>query len=193
MSFYDSTEGVESYVKMAEGYDGREIIDELAKHLPSGSTVLELGMGPGVDLEILSERYTVTGSDFSEPFLARYRQKNPGADLLQLDAVTMKTERRFNCIYSNKVLHHLTRDELEESLRQQVAKLNPGGLLCHTFWAGENEETIQGMRFVYYNEQALEAIMPDGCETLVMERYTEMEENDSVHWIARFAAESSAS
>ena len=65
MSYYHDQENAEGYVKMAEGYDGHELIERLKLHLPAGSTVLELGMGPGSDLEILAEDYTVTGSDYS--------------------------------------------------------------------------------------------------------------------------------
>ena len=117
MGFYDDEENVEAYVQMAEGYDGRELVDVLKKHLPSGSSVLELGMGPGKDLALLAEAYDATGSDSSEVFLRRYRRDHPDADLLLLDAVTLATERRFDAIYSNKVLHHLSVDELRTSLR----------------------------------------------------------------------------
>ncbi len=53
MSYFDDEQNVEAYVKMAEGYNGRNLINILKKHLPPNATVLELGMGPGVDYEIL--------------------------------------------------------------------------------------------------------------------------------------------
>ncbi len=46
---------------MAAGYDGRELIAALTNYLPAGAEVLELGMGPGVDLDLLSQTYQVTG------------------------------------------------------------------------------------------------------------------------------------
>ncbi len=130
MGFYDDEDNVETYVKMAEGYDGRELVAALRQHLPPGATVLELGMGPGKDLALLAEAFTATGSDRSEIFLRRYRRDHPDADLLLLDAVTLETERCFDAIYSNKVLHHLSVDELRKSLHRQVARLNADGLLC---------------------------------------------------------------
>ena len=90
MGFFDTDEGIEQYMEMAEGYDGAELVAVLRKHLPEGSSVLELGMGPGVDLDILARDYEVTGSDTSEPFLDRYRDLHPDADLLNLDAVITK-------------------------------------------------------------------------------------------------------
>ena len=46
-------------------------------------------------LALLAEHYIVTGSDRALPFLGRYRRLRPDADLLQLDAVTLETDRRF--------------------------------------------------------------------------------------------------
>ncbi len=96
---------------MADGYDGAELIALLRRYLPEGSSVLELGMGPGKDLDLFRQSYRVTGSDISRVFLDRYRKDHPEADLLLLDATSMDTDRTFDCIYSNKVLHHLSRPE----------------------------------------------------------------------------------
>lgn len=46
---------------MAEGYDGTDMIKILQNHLPENSTVLELGMGPSKDIDILKKSYAVTG------------------------------------------------------------------------------------------------------------------------------------
>ncbi len=108
MSYYEDKDNAEQYIKMAEGYDGATLIAVLNEHLAAGSTVLELGMGPGTDLGLLAETYTVTGSDYTQTFLDIYLETHPDADLLRLDAQTLETKRTFDCIYSNKVLHQLT-------------------------------------------------------------------------------------
>jgi trans-aconitate methyltransferase len=179
MSYFDDEQNVLEYIEMAEGFDGRELVEKLGAFLPEGSTVLELGMGPGVDLELLSRKYKATGSDTSEIFLSRYRAEHPDADLLSLDAVTLDTDRKFQCIYSNKVLHHLTRHELPRSFLRQADVLRPGGITLHTFWHGE-EETHHGMRFVYYEFSELEAMIPTEFQILEISLYEEMEENDSI-------------
>jgi len=53
MNYYDDPKNVADYIQMAEGYNGEELIQLLQEVLPSGSTVLELGMGPGTDLDLL--------------------------------------------------------------------------------------------------------------------------------------------
>jgi trans-aconitate methyltransferase len=117
--FYHSKKHVMEYINMAEGYDGKELIEILKKYLPEKSTVLELGMGPGKDLDILKNDFDVTGSDNSDIFLDMYREKHPNADLIHLDAETLITNRKFDCIYSNKVLHHLSTKKLKQSIKSR--------------------------------------------------------------------------
>lgn len=179
--YYHDPKHAEQYLDLAAGYDGRELIERLRAWLQPGSTVLELGMGPGVDLEILAENFVVTGSDYAPPFLKRYRQLHPEADLLLLDAITLQTERRFDCIYSNKVLYHLSETELVGSLRRQADLLNRGGILLHSFWVGQGSEEMHGLTFTYYTEATLAPLFPDNYELIESRRYTEMEADDSLY------------
>ncbi len=185
MGYYDEEENVEAYVRMAEGYDGRELVDELRKRLAPGSTVLELGMGPGKDLALLAEAFAATGSDRSEAFLRRYRRDHPDADLLRLDAVTLETERRFDAIFSNKVLHHLRVDALRLSFRRQAARLNANGLVLHSFWHGEGTEEKHGLRFTYYTGASLAGVVGPEFEWVACARYTEIDEGDSLWLLLR--------
>lgn len=182
MGFFDEKKNVDAYIKIAEGYDGRELVACLSKYLTAGSTVLELGMGPGVDLDLLAEHFTVTGSDLSEIFLDMYRQKNPEADLLLLDAVSLDTDRTFDCIYSNKVLHHLSKSELQESFAGQTELIPKGGYLMHSFWHGEGEEEHEGLRFVYYKvPELLEIIGTAAYDVVDSSLYKEFKKNDSFY------------
>jgi cyclopropane fatty-acyl-phospholipid synthase-like methyltransferase len=184
MGFYDDEETARQYISMAEGYDGRELIEILSSHLPQKSSVLEIGMGPGVDLKILKQHFQVTGSDNSQFFLDRYRNSNPDADLLFLDAVELDTKRTFDCIYSNKVLHHLTNDELATSLGRQKAILADNGLVMHSFWRGEGTEEHFGLKFVNHTESSLRSIFGDVFNIVDIVTYKEMEEDDSLYVLA---------
>lgn len=184
-NYFDDENNARDYIEMAEGYDGRELIEVLKDYLPEGATVLELGMGPGVDLDLLSKSYQVTGSDNAQPFLDIYRQTNPDAELLLLDAITIETDRKFDCIYSNKVLHHLSTDELKDSCNRQAELLNPGGILFHSFWYGDQEEFMQGLRFQYYTQESLLTIVEPLFEVLEITRYQEMDENDSIYLVLK--------
>ena len=184
MTFYHSKEGVSQYIEMAEGYDGRELIDVLGEYLEADASVLEIGMGPGVDLDILGSHFKATGSDYSELFLDRYASTHPDADLIQLDAITMETDRQFDAIWSNKVLHHLGEQELRKSVRRQHEILHSRGIVMHSFWYGEGSEEYSGMNFHYYDEDFLGSVFSPLFKVLRLERYTEMEENDSIFVLA---------
>jgi len=182
MGYYDNRNSVQEYIAMAEGYDGSMLLDVLKKHLPTGSTVLELGMGPGKDLELLGTDCVATGSDHSELFLDLYRENHPDADLLFLDAVSLDTDRQFDCIYSNKVLIHLSELELRASFARQAAVLNPRGLLMHSFWYGDQEaEEQHGLTFYYYTEPVLTQLAGEAYTILDVARYKEIVEGDSVY------------
>ena len=185
MGFFDTEEGVSEYLEMAKGHDGRELIEKLSDYLPADSTILELGMGPGTDLEVLSKRYEVTGSDNSNLFIERYRKANPEADLMLLDAVTLETDRRFDCLFSNKVLQHLKREDLEKSVPRQAGVLEEGGLLAHSLWHGNKIEDHGGLHFQFYEESDLEEMFGDHFDVVLMERYEEMEPGDSIFAILK--------
>ena len=112
-------------------------------------------------------------------------QYDPDADLVQLDAVTMDIDRRFDCIYSNKVLQHLTRDELRTSLANQAAVLNAGGILFHSFWLGDGEEVFDGLFNAYYTEETLRTLIGDEYEIDDFQTYDEMGEGDSFFVVMR--------
>lgn len=184
MGFFDDEKNVQQYMDMADGYDGKELIEILKTHLRPGSHVLELGMGPGKDLDLLKEDYSATGSDFSKVFLDLYREKHKQADLLLLDAVKMDTNRVFDCIYSNKVLHHLTKEDLEISLEKQRGRLAESGLLFHSFWKGDETEEHEGMLFTYYREAQLKVLFEKWYKIIEIKSYSEMDDDDSIYVIA---------
>jgi len=185
VNYYNDEKNVDDYIRMAEGYDGRALVEILNETLSKGASVLELGMGPGKDLLLLSEHFRVTGSDSSPVFLERFREAHPNADLLHLDAVTLETERKFDCIYSNKVLIHLTREDLAKSFRRQAEILNPGGILFHTFWHGDTEEEFNGLRFLYYTRETLMKTLGEKLEIVEFEKYAEMDVEDSFYVVLK--------
>lgn len=185
MGYYDDERTAREYIAMADGDDGRELIAILSKHVPDGSQVLELGMGPGKDLDILAKNYEVTGSDKSQVFVDLYRQEHPNADLLVLDAVTLDTGRKFDCIFSNKVLHHLNPDELRRSLQRQHLLLNDGGYVMHSFWKGEGSDEMSGLMSFYQSEERLISSFSGLYDIISIMTYDELDIGDSVYVIAQ--------
>ncbi|MGI9552950.1 MAG: class I SAM-dependent methyltransferase [Aurantibacter sp.] len=183
--YYKTPESVEEYIKLAEGYNGKKLIEKLKRFLPSGSHLLELGSGPGTDWEILDANFNVVGSDNSDEFIKRLAAKHPNGEFHNLDAITITTDQKFDGIYSNKVLHHLTDSELESSIKKQYEVLHPQGIVCHSFWKGEGSEVFKGLFVNYHSIITIGNLLDNSFEVLVTESYKEFEDDDSILLIAR--------
>ena len=185
MGYFDTKKGVREYTKRSEKWGGVKLIKILKKHLPKKSTLLEIGIGPGRDFDILKKFYTATGSDNSKIFLENYKKQNKKVDLLKLDAVTLRTAKRFDGIFTNKVLHHLTKRDLKKSIKRQREILNPDGIAFHSFWKGNKTEHMMGLRFIYYEIAQLKKIIGNHFEILEIKVFTEMKKNDSIYIVLK--------
>lgn len=183
--YYKTKESVDEYIELAKDVSGKELIDKLRKYITSDSKILEVGSGPGTDWNIFNKQYNVTGSDFSNEFIVRLKENNPDGEFLKLDAVTLTTNLKFECIYSNKVLHHLNDVELAASVNRQHELLNDNGIICHSFWKGEGTEEFKGMFVNYHKTEDLKQFFTPLFELLTLELYNEFEDNDSIFLIAR--------
>ncbi len=183
--YYKTKESVEEYIKLAKGVNGKNLIERLEQVLPHNSMVLEIGSGPGTDWKILNELYNVIGSDNSTKFLKHLMDENPKGKFLELDAITLETKKRFDGIYSNKVLHHLKDNELTSSVKSQHKILNPNGVVCHSFWKGRGSEIFKGLFVNYHTESTIKKKFQKYFEVLSMERYKEFEDNDSLLLIGK--------
>lgn len=185
MGLYDNSDSVDSYEKMCEGYDGTPIFEMLARHLEEGQSLLELGCGPCNDLAVLKERYNVVGSDTSDEFLRRGRLNHSDIEFQSLDAAGLDTERRFDCVYSNKVLHHLSLEDLIISFRRQKQVIAEDGLFAHSFWIGDQKFEKDGLLFLFHSRESLLGLVGDYFEIVELLDYKEFEEGDSLFVIAR--------
>ena len=183
--YYKTKESVDEYIKLAKGVNGKQLIEKLEQVLPHNSILLEIGSGPGSDWEILNESFNVIGSDNSTEFLNHLHAQNPKSAFLELDAITLKTDKKFDGIYSNKVMHHLKDEELADSIKRQYEVLNPKGIICHSFWKGEGSEVFKGLFVNYHDAISLKAFYKEYFEILSIENYKEFEDDDSLLLLGR--------
>lgn len=183
--YYKTKESVDEYVKLAKGVNGKQLIEKLEQVLPPNSVLLEIGSGPGTDWKILNKSFNVIGSDNSIEFLNHLVSKNTNGEFLELDAITLLTNKKFDGIYSNKVMHHLTDNELTDSIKRQYEILNPNGIICHSFWKGEGSEIFKGLFVNYHCKVDLKEFYKDYFEILSIENYKEFEDQDSLLLLGR--------
>ncbi|NWL17414.1 class I SAM-dependent methyltransferase [Pseudoalteromonas sp. Scap03] len=133
MKTYETKDGVEDYIRMCDGYDNSKFQNELLNHLKEGSSLLEVGMGPGNDFEWLSNTYRVTGSDYSKEFIEKAKARFSEGEFIILDAVSLKSDKKYDGIYSCKVYQHFELDLIEKSLKINLNCLMKMGLLLILF------------------------------------------------------------
>jgi len=185
MGYYNTKKGIEEYILRSQDWKGPKIDKILKKYLPKHATLLEIGMGPGRDFELLQKIYQSTGSDKSKRFLERYKKTHKDSKLVKLDAITIRTNKKFDCIFSNRVLHHLTKSELKRSLARQKEVLNQDGIAFHTFWKGKITEKKRGLLFVYYQKEQLKKILKHHFDVLELEIFSADEKNDSIYAVLK--------
>lgn len=183
--YYKTSASVAEYIEMAKEVNGSKLIAELKTYAPTHTRLLELGSGPGTDWQLLSSDYEVVGSDNSLEFLRHLKNAYPTGQFLELDAVTIEIEEKFDVIYSNKVMHHLHDDELHQSILRQKAILNPQGIICHSFWKGEGSETFKGLFVNYHHIDSLNDLFGPYFDLLLTKTYAEFEAGDSLLMIAK--------
>lgn len=183
--YYKTKESVDEYIRLAKDVSGQKLIAIFKNFLPLNSTILEMGSGPGTDWNILNQDYDVLGSDNSHEFLSHLISGNPKGKFIELDAVTLRTEEKFDGIYSNKVMHHLKDIELTDSIKRQYEILNDYGFICHSFWKGEGSEVFKGLFVNYHTKNSLKEYFENHFEILMLVDYAEFEDGDSILLIGK--------
>ena len=183
--YYHTKESVAEYIHLAKEVSGITLIKKWLQFMPVQAHVLELGSGPGTDWEILSKYFSVIGSDFSKEFIQHLKRRHPTGEFLNLDASSLLTSKKFDGIYSNKVLHHLTHTQLISSVQKQHELLHLHGVICHSFWKGEGTEEFKGLFVNYHSQEDLRSYFAPYFDIILLETYAEFEPNDSLLLIAK--------
>ena len=110
------------------------LLTEFMERLPAHAKVLDAGCGAGVPIsQMLSERFQVTGVDFSEAQIELAKRTVPNAEFLCEDMTKMDfPDATFEGIVSYYAIIHIPREEHQPLLSNFYRMLKPGGfaLLC---------------------------------------------------------------
>jgi SAM-dependent methyltransferase len=102
-------------------------IEEFVRPL-TGSTVVDIGCGPGDILEYLPEvRYV--GVDYNPSYISYAKERWPQAEFL-VGAVGMDLREMLppaDLVMANAILHHLSNDEAEDLFKVARSLIKPGG------------------------------------------------------------------
>jgi len=110
------------------------LLEDFMKRLPVRARVLDAGCGAGIPItQMLSERFQVTGVDFSEAQIELAKQNVPNAEFLCEDITKLNfPANTFDGIVSYYAIIHIPREEHQPLLANFHRMLEPGGfaLLC---------------------------------------------------------------
>ncbi len=110
------------------------LLDDLIARLPADARVLDAGCGAGMPVaQILSQRFKVTGVDFSRAQIELAKKHVPKAEFICQDMTELDfPTNSFDGICSYYAIIHIPRDEHQSLLVNFHRMLKPGGyaLLC---------------------------------------------------------------
>jgi len=125
---------------------GRSEVQELARSLPSGARILDLGCGTGVPVAkfLTNAGFEVFGIDSSEKMIARFRASFPEAQTLwgrieESDFFNVL----FDAVISWGVMFHLDSTAQRIVIGKIGRALKEGGQLLFT--SGEKEGSVEGV------------------------------------------------
>jgi ubiquinone/menaquinone biosynthesis C-methylase UbiE len=110
------------------------LLNEFIERLPANGVVLDAGCGAGVPIsQMLSERFSLTGVDFSEAQIKLAKRNVPRGTFLCEDMTKLEfPDHTFDGITSYYAIIHIPREEHQALLANFHRMLKPGGLalLC---------------------------------------------------------------
>jgi cyclopropane fatty-acyl-phospholipid synthase-like methyltransferase len=120
-------------------------LERLARPLPPGAAVLDLGCGAGVPVtRWLAQRFAVTGVDLSARQLELARQHVPDATFIQAEMTALDfPPATFDAIVAFNSIIHVPRAEQSELVARLYRWLKPGGGFLANWalgaWEGADE------------------------------------------------------
>lgn len=147
----------------------RESYERLAKVVPSGGLVLDLGCGGGEDAPALARMgFRAVGLDISAPLLAEaIRRDELAGRLVQADLRSLPfADATFDGVWAGGSVHHVTKADFHHAAGEIARVLKPGGGLGLSVERGlhdeyvENSDNVQGKRwYSYFEPDELRALL----------------------------------
>ncbi len=122
---------------------------------PAPFTILDVGCGPGRDLQAFAALgHRAIGLDGSPEF-AQMARSHSGCTVWQQDFLKLDLPaQQFDGVFANASLFHVPSQELPRVLRQLCATLKPGGVLFSSNPRGDNSEGWNRGRYGAYHDFA---------------------------------------
>lgn len=148
------------YAEVTKDAGKEPVLRLFLDHLAPGSTILDLGCGPGIASGIMAaEGHTVTATD-ATPEMIALADARPGVTARLATFDDIDEVGAYDAVWANFSLLHAPRAALPRHLAALATALKPGGLL-HVGMktgTGEHRDTL-GRRYTYVTETELSDLL----------------------------------
>ncbi|MBL8061618.1 MAG: class I SAM-dependent methyltransferase [Anaerolineales bacterium] len=132
--YYDDIYAANSKDYPAEAGLTHQIIQQYK--ISSGNSLLDVGCGTGIHVNLLRKHYQVEGLDIDPYMLHEARRNHPGIRFHQGDMVDFRLENTFDvivCLFS-AIGYVKTKPRLHKAIKTMASHLNTGGVLLIEPW-----------------------------------------------------------
>ena len=137
-----------TYAKIAKQYAeefslATDSLDDFLGLLSPGSSILDMGCGPGVEIAHCKEKgFKVEGIDLSAEMVDLARHKNPEVKISLANILEFNTSQKYDSCIASYSLIHLPKKNLPEALSNIHSCLKKDGYLYVAVHEGQSNEGL---------------------------------------------------
>lgn len=154
---------VDYYNKYADAFYKRTIhlnvsekIRKFLSYLPEQATILDVGCGIGRDSKFfINQGHKVIACDASDE-MVRLASKELGQEVLKLYFHELNFIEKFDGIWANASLLHISYEELPDIIYKLHQALKPSGIFYASFKYGNSSRKVEERMFFDMNEDTIE-------------------------------------
>ena len=141
MNYYDAKS--QEFIDSTLSLDMSALYAQFEPHLNKDALILDLGCGPGRDLKYFNQKYKAIGLEPSKT-LAAFARDYSGAEVIECEIQSFKTNLKFDGIWACASLLHLKSSELSPVFKKLSQMLKQNGIIYTSFKYGDFEGERNG-------------------------------------------------
>lgn len=163
------------YSKHRDLFANEKYLEDLAKNLSEGASILDIGCGSGIPIDkyLLKKGFNVTGIDISDEQIKLARNNLPQGNFLVKDMTDANfSENSFDAVVSFYAIFHIPKEEHLLLFKKLNSFIKSGGFLLITMGAGEwegTEDDFHGTKMFWSHfgrEKNIELVKEAGFEII---------------------------
>lgn len=170
IDYYNSNAA--QYFSNTVNVDMTECCERFLKYVVSGGRIIDIGAGSGRDIKYFKDNgYTVEGIDASEE-MCRLAAVYTGVTVRCERIQGWNPQEKYDGIWANASLLHLSITEIEDFIRRAVDYLNPNGALYISMKKGiQTGQDSNGRFFTGFSEEKVQQIIENSTALEIIDMW----------------------